>query len=441
MKPLNIIVPIYRGIELTQRCLESIASSDLPAACRVTLIDDASPDLGMNDMLKGFVEAANAARLERNGADGPVWELLTNAANLGFVGTVNRGMARWPDHDVVLLNNDTELPPCWVQRLQGAAYRRSRIGTVTPFTNSGSLASYPLPNVENDLPAGWSARELDRHFRTVNAGAAIEIPIGVGFCLFIRRECLDEVGAFDEATFGRGYGEENDFCLRASQRGWKHILAADCFVYHRARGSFGDEKDARVRGAYELLVRRYPHYPALVQSYVAKDPARRFRQRVDFLRLAVGPVAAEASSAKRRGPGELHGPVLELQRAGGRYFELRWTGGREGFTLWFRLPDEIEDLRTILDAADMSLGNYIPSSAALFSLPSRARDAAALGGAVLDLIDRHSVPRVGGWYAARRALARWIGDLSASRLTRSLVGFLPAAVVERMRNWVKGARA
>ena len=42
----------------------------------------------------------------------------------------------------------------------------------------------------------------------------------------IRRDCLNEVGMFDEALFARGDGEENDFCLRAVKRGWRNVLAA-----------------------------------------------------------------------------------------------------------------------------------------------------------------------------------------------------------------------
>jgi GT2 family glycosyltransferase len=281
MSPVNIVVPVYRDVSLTRRCLDSLDASGLPLDCRVTLIDDASPEDGMADMLKTFVEA----RL----FSAPLvveYELLRNAENLGFVASANRGMAHCPEHDVVLLNSDTEVPPGWLQRLRAAAYRRKDIGTVTPFSNCGSLASYPVPNAENAMPAGSSLERLDRFFQAANADVTIDIPIGVGFCLFIRRDCLDDTGCFDEIAFGKGYGEENDFCLRASKKGWAHVLAADCFVFHKGRGSFGREKDELVRQSYVFLSERYPNYPVLLQNHFADDPARHCRLRVDFLRLA-----------------------------------------------------------------------------------------------------------------------------------------------------------
>ena len=57
--------------------------------------------------------------------------------------------------------------------------------------------------------------------------------------MYIRRAALADIGLFDAEAFGRGYGEENDFCLRASARGWRHLLACDTFVYHEGAVSFG----------------------------------------------------------------------------------------------------------------------------------------------------------------------------------------------------------
>jgi GT2 family glycosyltransferase len=62
--------------------------------------------------------------------------------------------------------------------------------------------------------------------------------------MYIRRECLERVGAFDADRFGRGYGEENDFCMRAAKADWRSVLAADVFVFHQGAVSFS-EGDAR----------------------------------------------------------------------------------------------------------------------------------------------------------------------------------------------------
>ena len=59
------------------------------------------------------------------------------------------------------------------------------------------------------------------------------------------RQCLREIGGFDEAAFGKGYGEETDFCQRAIQHGWRNVLAADVFVFHVGEVSFSKSGGAR----------------------------------------------------------------------------------------------------------------------------------------------------------------------------------------------------
>ena len=90
---------------------------------------------------------------------------------------------------------------------------------------------------------------IDAVCRTVNAGRSVAVPTTVGFCMYIRRAALDQVGGFDAAAFGRGYGEENDFCMRAAQRGWSHRLACDTFVYHDGGVSFGAGKERAAGGS------------------------------------------------------------------------------------------------------------------------------------------------------------------------------------------------
>ena len=141
-------------------------------------------------------------------------------------------------HDVVLLNSDTEVPPGWLTRLAGHAYATPRVASVSPFSNNATICGYP--RIEAGPPAfGLGVTELDAACRAANGGRSVELPTTVGFCMYIRRAALADVGLFDADAFGRGYGEENDFCLRASARGWRHLLACDTFVYHEGSVSFG----------------------------------------------------------------------------------------------------------------------------------------------------------------------------------------------------------
>ena len=152
-----------------------------------------------------------------------------------------------------------------------------------------SICGYPRFNQDNPLPEDWPLAAMDRAFAEVNAGSSVELPTAVGFCMYIRRACLDQVGYFDARIFPRGYGEENEFCLRAAEVGFKHLLAGDVFVYHRGGVSFGAEAKALCAEAERKILERYPHYLTLIGDYCNRDPARLLRRRVDTCRLSRSP--------------------------------------------------------------------------------------------------------------------------------------------------------
>lgn len=260
----DIIIPAYRGLEETQRCLQSVfADTDRPAG-RIIVIDDKSP------------EPALSAWLDTVAADGRIM-LLRNRRNLGFVASANLGMrAADPTHDVVLLNSDTEVPPGWLPRLAAQAWSRPRVASVSPFSNNATICSYPRDHGWT-MPFGLPVREVDAVCRSVNAGRSVPVPTTVGFCMYIRRDALNDVGLFDEKAFGRGYGEENDFCMRANRRGWEHLIACDTFVYHEGSVSFGDETEPRSAGSLAILNERYPDYRTVIDRHVRNDQVAPFR--------------------------------------------------------------------------------------------------------------------------------------------------------------------
>lgn len=260
---VDIVIPVYRGLAQTRRCITSVLSdADRPAG-RIIVVDDRSP------------EPKLSAWLDRLAADGRI-ELLRNRRNQGFVASVNIGMATAGAHDVVLLNSDTEVPAGWLARLAGHAYASPRVASVSPFSNNATICGYP--RVEgSELAFGLSVAELDAACRAANGGRSVELPTTVGFCMYIRRAALDDVGPFDAKTFGRGYGEENDFCLRTSARGWRHLLACDTFVYHEGSVSFGATAPAAARQAMAVLSARYPTYARQVAQHVKLDAAGPFR--------------------------------------------------------------------------------------------------------------------------------------------------------------------
>lgn len=264
---IDIIVPVYRGLEHTRRCIESVLASGMGVPAELIVINDASPE----PELVAWLES-QAHR----------FTLLHNTTNLGFVGTVNRGMRMHPWRDVVLLNSDTEVANDWLVRLADAAWMDGRTGSVTPFSNNATICSYPRFCEDNPLPPGIEVAELDRLCRGVNPGKRIAIPTAVGFCMYIRRDCLNEVGLFDETLFGKGYGEENEFCMRSGLRGWQHYLAADVFVFHQGGVSFAETQCENQRLGHRALLSCFPNYDQVVQTHVGEDPAASLRFALDI---------------------------------------------------------------------------------------------------------------------------------------------------------------
>lgn len=271
--PVDIIVPVYRGLDDTCLCVNSVLASICTTPYRLVVINDASPDPEVT------------AWLRERAAQEPRITLLENPENLGFVGTVNRGMALSQSNDVVLLNSDTEVANDWLDRMHRAAYSDAKVASVTPFSNNATICSYPQFCKDNDLPAGYSTAQLDALCAQTNPGAVVDVPTGVGFCMYIRRDCLGQVGLFDTENFGKGYGEENDFCQRAANAGWRNLHLLDTFVLHTGGVSFGESKSPREQAAMETLRRLHPRYEPVVHAFVQSDPAQPWRFALDLARV------------------------------------------------------------------------------------------------------------------------------------------------------------
>ena len=256
---VDVIIPVYRGLEETKRCLQSVLRDPARPPGRIIVIDDASPEPALSAWLDQL-RAANRIML------------LRTQKNQGFVSAANAGIAAAMDHDVVLLNSDTEVPAGWLARLAGHAYAEQRIASVSPLSNNATICGYP--SFAGGPPAfGLGVDALDEVARQTNAGRSADVPTTVGFCMYIRRAALNEVGVFDAVAFGRGYGEEVDFCLRAGARGWRHVLACDTYVYHKGRVSFLTEGVARSSKAQLVLAQRWPDFARRVERHVALNPA------------------------------------------------------------------------------------------------------------------------------------------------------------------------
>jgi GT2 family glycosyltransferase/glycosyltransferase involved in cell wall biosynthesis len=250
--PVTVIVPVYGGLAYTQRCLESVVrharGSQIPI--ELLVIDDASPEPPVREYVDEFAAQPSSF---------PV-TVLHNPENLGFVRTVNIGL-RHARGDVVVLNSDTAVTDGWLDSLAAVA-ALGDVATVTPLTSHGSICTLPPSVIEAFALESANPRidECATFVREQSLGLRPEVITGVGFCMYVTRLSLDLCGFLDEDTFGRGYGEEVDFCLRASRVGLRHLVDDATFVYHRGGVSFGEGQSEGWTRSSAILDGRYPFF-------------------------------------------------------------------------------------------------------------------------------------------------------------------------------------
>ena len=263
---IDIIIPVYNGYDYLEALFDSL-EKHTTAPHRLIVVNDASPDDRVKPYLEQRLKAHSTALF------------IDNQTNKGFVKSVNEAYAQAENH-FVILNTDTELPAFWLERLMYPIVNMQSIASTTPFTNSGQIASFPNFVEDNAIFDGLSVEELDRAFRSVNpVDFYEEVPTGVGFCMGVNYKLAKTIGFLDEEAFGKGYGEENDWCQRAIKHNYKNIMVPNLFVYHKHGGSFSsaDKLKLMQQNAVKLL-NRYPNYDKDVGEYVRKDPHYNLRK-------------------------------------------------------------------------------------------------------------------------------------------------------------------
>jgi GT2 family glycosyltransferase len=230
-----VIVCVHNALDDVSRCLESVFQWPSPPFS-VILVDDGS--------------GSETARYLAEFAGSRGCRLIRNDVARGYTLAANQGLRASRADFTILLNSDTIVTPQWIDRLVACAEADPRIGLVGPLSNTASWQSIPeifRPDgdwAENPLPEGMSPKDMATEVARLAGPCYPLLPILNGFCLMIRRKALRQLGLFDEATFGRGYGEENDYCLRAVAAGWRLAVATDVYVYHAQSRSYSSERRA-----------------------------------------------------------------------------------------------------------------------------------------------------------------------------------------------------
>ena len=252
-REITIVIPIFNAYEEVKACVQTVTEHTSIAA-KLLLINDCSPDPRIVELLDSVSTHPNITAIH-------------NAENLGYTSTINLGIETAKDDDIVLLNSDTRVGPNWLQNLQRAVYHDVDIATATAISDNAGAFSVPNLGESNQMPVWLTDVEMNRAVSQCSERLYPEIPTGSGFCIYIRRDLLADIGSFDADAFPRGYGEENDFCMRAIRAGWRHVVDDSTLVYHVRSASFKAEKQTLIVQGREVVDRRYPEYKTLTPTY------------------------------------------------------------------------------------------------------------------------------------------------------------------------------
>lgn len=272
---VDVIIPIYNAYDEVIECLDCVEKFT-SVNVRIIIIDDNSTDIRINAALNEF-----SSRRENV-------KIIKNPKNLGFIGSVNLGLSLRRGH-VILLNSDAFVTQGWLERLMAPILADRTIASVTPMTNTGEIASVPVICRSGPLRDGVRDAINACALNLDPLSTVADVPTGVGFCMAMSEHWLALEPALDMA-FGRGYGEEVDWCQRVARRGARNILSGAVFVEHAGGASFGPEKQARIAVNNAIISRRYPGYDVAVGHFIQRDPMVGAR-----LLLGFAQASAEAS--------------------------------------------------------------------------------------------------------------------------------------------------
>ncbi|WP_051017296.1 glycosyltransferase [Dactylococcopsis salina] len=238
---IDIIICVHNALFEVKSCLESIIKTTQEWNYTLYIVNDGSEE-ETSDYLKKWL------------LDKPNCKLLENETAQGYTKAANKALKETTSDYVVLLNSDTIVPKKWLETLIQCSESDSKIGIVSPLSNAASWQSIPEITQNNtwainDLPSGYTVDDMAELVRLVSQYQFPRVPFLNGFCLCIKRIVIDQIGYLDEEAFPQGYGEENDYCLRALNAGFELVIADNAYIYHAKSKSYGNERRLKLAKA------------------------------------------------------------------------------------------------------------------------------------------------------------------------------------------------
>src|SRR4030095_758126 len=214
--------------------------------------------------------------------------------------------------------------PGWIERLMACGDSDPSIGIIGPISNAATWQSVPerySPNGDwavNELPLS-SLDRVSSIFSILHTPQYPRVPLVNGFCFAIKRAVIDAIGLLDEELFPNGYGEENDYCLRAGKAGFSGAIADDCYLFHAKSRSYSHEIRHELSGQTRLIFRQ--KYGAEVDqaTTVLKNSTEMSRARSVFARVVGAPPCSILFVMNLRAAG---GGVNSIPQAADRPREL-----------------------------------------------------------------------------------------------------------------------
>jgi len=233
MPKISVVILTYNNIQLTKDCLHSLLHNDYPNL-EIIIVDNASTD-GTPAYLIKLTEQHSPLKL------------ILNDKNLGFSAGNNLGLKSSTGDYLVMLNNDTIMTPGALLTMMRHLQSNTRIGLIGPVTNNiGNEAKIDI-NYSNTA----EMYPLAFNYIVQKMGEKIYLANIAFFCVMMPRKVFEHVGLLDE-NFGLGFFEDDDYCRRVEQNGWKIACAEDAFVHHHLSASFNKLKRREKRTLFEV---------------------------------------------------------------------------------------------------------------------------------------------------------------------------------------------
>ena len=236
----NLVICIHNAKDEVIKCLKSIIKHDSRIIKKIILVDDDS-DRETKETILSFLEFSKIV-------------LITNKSQLGYTKSANIGLKKSMELNnsqaTFLLNSDTMVTYNWINKLMHGLFSNKYFGIVGPLSNAAGLQSVPSTKGSkgqtaiNIIPNGVDIEQINS-FCESNIENLQKYQIANlvhGFCFGIKNELINRVGYFNETDFPFGYGEENDYCIRAFKSGYFGVICLDTYIFHKKSQSFNDEK-------------------------------------------------------------------------------------------------------------------------------------------------------------------------------------------------------